>query len=214
MNKYKLPALLAVAGLVAVGSIAALASKNASPPPTGKATVDETRMALRDLWVEHVFWVRNYVVANEAKNPGARDAAAAEVVANAKQIAGAIEPFYGKAASDQLLKLLAGHWGAVKSVSDATTSPDAARREAAMKELSANAKEIATFLSGANPHLPYETLFGALTAHGAHHVAQIDQLHAANYAEEARTWTMMRGHMLVIADTLANGLAAQFPDKF
>lgn len=214
MNKGTFPAWLLAGTLLSAGPLAAHAAKSASPATASTAKVDATRMALRDLWVEHVFWVRNYVVANETKQTAARDAAANEVVANAKQLAAAIEPFYGKAASDQLLTLLAGHWGAVKSIADATTSSQAKQRETAMTELTANAKEIAKFLSDANPRLAYDTLLGALAAHGAHHVAQIDQVHTGNYAEEAKTWAMMRGHMLVIADTLANGLAGQFPDRF
>jgi hypothetical protein len=217
MAKHGFLALIGAASLALATSTGALATsaEHASHAPLASASkVDATRMALRDLWVEHVFWIRSYVVATEAKNAKAADAAANEVVANAKQIAGAIVPFYGQAASDQLLTLLAGHWGAVKSFSDATAKGNTKQREAATVELTSNAKAIAKFLSGANPNLPYDALVGLLSAHGAHHVAQIDQLHAKAYADEAKTWSAMRGHMLVIADALAGGLARQFPDKF
>ena len=43
---------------------------------------------------------------------------------------------------------------------------------------------------------------------------QIQQLHAGQFEAEARTWAAMAGHMNTIADALANGLAAQFPDRF
>ena len=204
----------AVALAVSSTALAGSAEHTSHAPIAAAAKVDATRMALRDLWVEHVFWSRAYVVAAESKNGKAADAAANEVVANAKQIAGAIVPFYGQAASDQLLTLLAGHWGAVKSLADATVAGKAKAREKAAAELTANAKAIAKFLSGANPNLPYDALIGLLSAHGAHHVAQIDQLHAKAYADEAKTWAAMRGHMLTIADALAGGLAKQFPDKF
>jgi hypothetical protein len=46
-----------------------------------------------------------------------------QVVANAKQIAGSIEPFYGKAATDQLFKLLAGHYTAIKQHDDCDRTP-------------------------------------------------------------------------------------------
>jgi len=55
---------------------------------------------------------------------------------------------------------------------------------------------------------------GLLTAHGGHHVQQIQQLHAKQYAEEARTWDAMKNHMYVIADALTNAIAKQFPEKF
>lgn len=217
MRHILIPAV--AAATLAVGATFAPAahaehSTHAAAPSPSTPVVAATKMALRDLWVEHVFWIRSYVVAVEAGDKGAIKASEAEVVANARQIAGAIEPFYGKAASDQLFGLLAGHWGAVKDIADTTKAGNQGKRQAATTALIDNAKAIAKFLSGANPHLPYDTLFALLSAHGAHHIAQIDQLHADKYQDEAKTWAAMRGHMLVIADALTDGLAAQFPAKF
>src|SRR5690606_28874939 len=75
----------------------------------------DTKAALRDRWVDHVFWVRNVVLETASGNKEAAKAAEDEVVANAKAIANSIEPFYGKDASTKLFNLLAGHYGAVKS---------------------------------------------------------------------------------------------------
>jgi hypothetical protein len=90
----------------------------------GAVKVAETGAVLRDLWVGHIFWVRNVVVDTFAGNKAAAAAAEKEVVANAKQIAGAIEPYYGKAASEKLFGLLAGHYGAVKQYLEATAAGD------------------------------------------------------------------------------------------
>ncbi|NWL76866.1 hypothetical protein DM872_08395 [Pseudomonas taiwanensis] len=173
-----------------------------------------TRLALRDLWVEHIFWVRNYVVANQDGQPKQAEAAATQVVNNAKAIANSIAPLYGQPAADQLLELLAGHWGAVKHYSDATVAKDDDGKKAAVSDLTRNAKGIAKFLSSANPNLPEDALLNMLSAHGGHHVAQIDQLSKGDFAGEAGTWTAMRQHMQVLADTLAAALVKQFPDKF
>ncbi|MFC4861387.1 hypothetical protein ACS8MQ_09635 [Pseudomonas sp. MAHUQ-62] len=173
-----------------------------------------TRLALRDLWVEHIFWVRNYVVANQDGQRKQADAAATQVVDNAKAIANSIAPLYGQPAADQLLELLAGHWSAVKHYSDAAVAKDDAGKKAAVTDLTRNAKGIARFLSSANPNLPEDALLNMLSAHGGHHVAQIDELSKGDFAGEARTWTAMRQHMQVLADTLAAALVKQFPDKF
>jgi hypothetical protein len=173
-----------------------------------------TDAALRDLWVEHVFWIRNYVVASADGNATGKAVAADQVVANATAISGAIAGFYGKPAGDQLLTLLAGHWGAVKAYSDATFGKNEKGQQDATTKLVANAKEIAAFLAKANPNLPEPTLVGLLSAHGAHHIAQIQQLSKGDYAGEAKTWAAMRAHMFTIADALTGGLAKQFPDKF
>jgi hypothetical protein len=176
--------------------------------------VAETGAALRDLWVGHIFWVRNVAVDTFAGNKKAAAAAEKEVVANAKQIAGAIEPYYGKEASEKLFGLLAGHYGAVKQYLEATAGGSKSKQDAAVKNLTANASEIAKFLSGANPNLPFDTLNSLLLGHGGHHIQEIQQLHAKQYAEEAQTWEAMKKHMYVIADALAGAIAKQFPAKF
>ncbi len=184
----------------------------AQAPAAEKVT--ETSAAMRDLWVGHIFWVRNVVVDTFAGNKKAAAAAEKEVVANAKQIAAAIEPYYGKAASEKLFGLLAGHYGAVKQYLDATAAGSKDKQEAAVKNLTGNATEIAKFLSSANPNLPFDTLNGLLIAHGGHHIQQTQQLRSKQYAEEAQTWEAMKKHMYVIADALAGAIARQFPAKF
>ena len=179
-----------------------------------QAKVAEAAAAQRDLWVGHIFWVRNVVTDILAGNKQAAAAAEKEVVANAKAIAASIEPFYGKAASEKLFGLLAGHYGAVKQHAEATAAGSKAKQDAAIKSLTANATEIARFLSGANPNLPFNTLNGLLLAHGGHHIQQNQQLKAKQYAQEAQTWEAMKNHMYVIADALAGAIAKQFPAKF
>ena len=206
--KSHLTVLLAAALCVAAPGLAS-ADEEAVP-----AMVAATQDALRDLWIGHVFWVRDVVDARLEDNGKQAKAAEQQVVANAQAIAGAIEPFYGADASDRLFELLAGHWGAISDYLDATLADRSSRQDRAADRLAANARDIAAFLSSANPNWPEETLRGLLATHGAHHVQQIQQLHAEQYEEEAATWAAMKDHMYVIADALTAGLAKQFPDKF
>jgi hypothetical protein len=192
-----------------------VADKAAVTAATVNAKQAATRAVLRDLWVEHVFWIRNYVTASAAHDAKQQAVAADQVVANAKAISGAVGSFYGQPAGDRMLALLAGHWGAVKDYSDATfVSKDAKAQQAATMRLIDNAKAIAAFLAKANPNLPEATLVGLLSAHGAHHIAQIQQLANGDYAGEAKTWAAMRAHMFTIADALGDALARQFPERF
>jgi hypothetical protein len=207
-----------LAAALAVSAPAALGQEStAAPAPAGAAVsvkLADTRAALRDLWIGHVFWVRNVVDATFDGDAAAARVAEGQVVANAKAIAGSIEPFYGKAASEKLFTLLAGHWGAIKGYLDASHAGDKAAADAAFKDLLANADEIAAFLGGANPNLPVDVLKGLLTAHGSHHVQQIKEFKAKQFDAESKTWAAMTSHMYVIADALADGIAKQFPDKF
>jgi hypothetical protein len=45
-------------------------------------------------------------------------------------------------------------------------------------------------------------------------VQQIKEFKARQFDAEAKTWAAMTGHMYVIADALADGIAKQFPDRF
>jgi hypothetical protein len=170
--------------------------------------------SLRDLWIGHIFWVRNVSVAAFDKNEAATHAAEQQAVANAQAIAASIEPFYGAAAKDGFFKLLAGHYGAVKAYLVATAAGDAAGQSTATRSLTSNADDIAVFLSKANPYLPKDALQGLLLAHGGHHIQQIQQLRDRKYEAEAKTWQEMKQHVYQIADATADALAKQFAKKF
>ena len=186
-----------------------LSIENADP-----VRLAETKAAMRDLWTGHIFWIRNVVSDNAVHNAAARDAAEQEVVVNAKKIANSITPFYGEKASEKLFSLLAGHYGAVKEYSEATVAEDRLQQDAALTHLASNTDDIAVFLSGANPHLPKDTVRGLIAAHGAHHVLQITQFKERDYVHEGETWKVMKQHVYVIADALTMALATQFPSKF
>ena len=217
MPRFKLVSLshLPALSLLLFGlSQPGIATAPATHAPPDRVAVLETKLAVRDLWVEHVFWIRSYVMATHAHDPVQSKVAEQEVVSNAKALARTITPFYGQAASDKLFDLLAGHWGAVRDYNTATLAHSKANQQKATAKIIANAHEIAKFLSGANPNLPEDAVFGLLSSHGAHHISQIDQVGARDFAGEAQTWHAMRHHMLVIADAIADALAKQSPDRF
>lgn len=178
------------------------------------AKTSQTAAALRDLWVGHVFWVRNVSWTTFDRNDAAMKVAEQQAVANAQSLAAAIEPFYGAAAKEAFFKLLAGHYGAVKAYLTATANGDASAQATATQSLTSNAEEIAIFLSKANPYLSKDAVYGLLLAHGGHHVQQIQELKDRKYDAEAKTWEDMKNHVYRIADATADALAKQFATKF
>src|SRR5688572_4931684 len=162
-----------------------------APVILASAVADQTRLhatkaVLRDLWIGHIFWVRNVAVAGLAADGTAVEAAEKQVVANAQSIAGSIEPFYGAKAKEALFGLLAGHYGAVKAYLDASIAKDTDKQSEAITQLSSNAGEIAGFLGAANQYLPKNDVEELLQAHGGHHIGQIQQLLTKDYAGEAQ----------------------------
>jgi hypothetical protein len=140
-------------------------------------------------------------------------AAEDQVVANAHSFGHAIEPFYGASAGGALFKLLAGHYGAIRAYLVATAAGDTAGIAAATQSLTSNAEDIAVFLSDANPNLPKDAVLGLLLAHGGHHIQQVQELKANDYAAEAKTWETMKDHIYVIADAMSTALGKQFAKK-
>jgi hypothetical protein len=199
---------------LAIAGLSGCALESGVVADATQAEFTETKSMMRNLWNGHIFWIRNVVLDNATGNPEARGIAEQEVVANAKQIASVLSPFYGDPASEKLFALLADHYAAIKEYADATVVGNTLQQEAALAHLSFNADEIAVFLSGANPYLSKDGVRGLIAAHGAHHVAQIIQLQEHDYKSEAETWKVMRKHADVIADTLTTALAKQFPAKF
>jgi hypothetical protein len=204
---------LLISGLLVPPAVQAHDGAHAAATPAAAVPAPKLQATLRALWHGHVEKTRAYAFAVKAGDAPRSEAAANAVVANAKQLADAVGSFYGKPAGERMLVLLAGHWGAVKAMTDAERAGSRDGVNAAMSTLTQNAGEIAVFLSGANPYLPQDALRGLLLAHGAHHAAQISEVMRGDRTAEARTWTAMQKHMDVIADAMAGALARQFPKK-
>lgn len=218
MNKKVLSiACASVFGLglgMTVPVVPALAAAAAATAPAAAPTAPQLHKAMRALWHGHIVTTRDYALATFAGDKAKATKAADAVVANAKEITAAVAGFYGKDAGDGLLKLLAGHWGAVKALTDSAHAKNAAAEDKAITDLGVNAGEIAKFLAGANPNWTESELQGALVMHGGDHRKQVDLMAAkAPKAEQAKAWTEMQQHMDMIADVLASGIAKQFPDK-
>ncbi|MES2402895.1 MAG: hypothetical protein V4567_01000 [Pseudomonadota bacterium] len=210
--------LFSITCALALGLAFAAALPSASAEPAAATSsapaAPQLQAAMRSLWHGHLVATHDYALAVHAGNNAGATKTADAVVANAKQIANAVAGFYGAPAGDGLLKLLAGHWGGVKALTDTTKAGDTAGEQKAMNELASNATAIAKFLAGANPNWPEATLQGALMMHVNDHKTQIDEMMSnAPAAQQAKAWTEMQQHMNMIADVLAAGIAKQFPNK-
>lgn len=212
------PFSIACAALL--GFVMAVFSPGVLAGPAASASAEATaapqlHQAMRSLWHGHIVATRDYALAVHAGDSAGQAKAADAVVANAKQIANAVAGFYGQAAGDGLLKLLAGHWGGVKALTDTTKAGDKAGEQKAMADLAGNATALAKFLAGANPKNWTEgALQGALMMHVNDHKTQLELMMSnAPQDRQQQAWTEMQHHMDMIADVLADGIAKQFPDK-
>jgi hypothetical protein len=201
--------------------IAATASAQTAPaaPPAAKvpaaAPADpvEVRMAMRKLWEDHITYTRNYIISALADLPDA-DAVAKRLLANQDDIGNAIKPYYGDAAGVKLAVLLKDHINIATEVVKAAKANDTAALDAAQAKWTANGKDIAAFLSGANPNWPKADLEKTLQMHLDMTSAEVVARLKKDWAGDIKAYDDGHAHMLKFADTLTDGIAKQFPEKF
>jgi len=80
---------------------------------------------------------------------------------------------------------------------------------------SKNADDIAVFLSGANPkNWPEATMKAEMKMHLDLTLKEALDRFGGKYADDIKDYDDVHAHILKLADTLTNGITAQFPDKF
>src|SRR3989449_10113681 len=182
------------------------------------AKVADAKMALRTLYINHIFWVRSLVISTRLGEKKAVSEADEYGLENAKAIGLSISPFYGQAAGEKFSSLFVGHYSAVKKYMSAAFANgfrgNATLKKAALDSLMQNAAEIAAFVSSANPNLPKATVNGLLVTHVQQHVMSIDATAKKDWSREADMWDPMVKEIYALSDALADGIAKQFPDKF
>lgn len=174
----------------------------------------EFRGDMRKLWEDHVTWTRLYIVSAVADLPD-KGAAAQRLLQNQVDIGNAVKPFYGDAAGAKLSALLKDHILIAVELIDAAKAGDAAKKDAAAKRWDANADDIATFLSGANPkHWPLAEMKKMMHDHLALTTTEVVSRLQKNWAADIAAYDKVHEQILKMADMLSSGIISQFPDKF
>jgi len=197
-------------GMIA-GMAVMLSALFAAPMPNTKEA--ELRAGMRKLWEDHITYTRNYIISALGNLPDA-DAVAARLMKNQEDIGNAVKPYYGDPAGAKLTALLKDHISIAAEVVKAAKAGDNAQVDAAQKKWSANGKEIAAFLSGANPAWPRSELESMLQKHLDLTTGEVVARLKQDWEADIRSYDNGHAHMLMFADTLTDGIAKQFPAKF
>ena len=212
MNKILMTAFLAAALLATVAG----AEPATDDTKTGtKATPAAAKLHqdLRELWSDHVIWTRDYIVAAVGDQPD-QQAAAGRLMKNQKDIGAAIATYYGQPAGAQLQKLLEEHISIAVDLIKAAKASDAAGQQKADQAWHQNADAIADFLSKANPHWPRATLAEMMNEHLSTTTDEVVARLKKDWEGDVRAFDAVYDHILMMSDALADGIVAQFPDKF
>jgi hypothetical protein len=177
-----------------------------------------TRASLRDamdkLWEDHITWTRLYIVSTAADLPD-KDPTAQRLLQNQTDIGNAIKPFYGDAAGDKLGGLLKDHIMIATEIIDAAKAGDTAKKDEASNRWNANADEIATFLSGANPkNWPADEMKRMMREHLELTTAEVVARLQSDWPADIAAYEKVHTQILKMADMLSAGIIKQFPNKF
>jgi hypothetical protein len=169
---------------------------------------------MRRLWSDHVAYTRLFIVAAAANSPD-KDATTQRLLQNQADIGNAVAEFYGRDAGNKLTALLKDHILIAASIVGAAKAGDNAKVTSENKRWHANATDIAAFLHGANPkQWPQATLEKAMFLHLDQTLNEASNELKGNHAASLKDYDEAMTHMLMVADTLSDGIAAQFPAKF
>ena len=198
--------------VIALVTFALLVPAGAAPSMTMSAA-DKLHSDMRKLWEDHITWTRLYIVSVAAGLPD-KDATAQRLIQNQVDIGNAIKPYYGDAAGTKLTELLKEH---ILGAADLLAAAKAGNQAEVAKQKarwSKNADDIAVFLSGANPkNWPEATMKAEMKMHLDLTLKEATDRFGGHYAEDIQDYDQVHEHILKFADVLANGIAAQFPDK-
>ncbi len=202
-----------LAPVVVLCLVSATAPAETAAPAAPAATIVDAKMAMRKLWEEHITYTRNYIISELAGLPDV-EAIAGRLLANQDDIGDAIKPYYGEAAGTKLSALLRDHILVATEVVKAAKAGDKNNLAAAQGRWSANGKEIAAFLSGANSSWPRNVLQDMLQEHLDLTTGEVVGRLNKDWVADIKAYDAGHAHMLMFADTLTDGIAKQFPAKF
>jgi len=205
-------------GFIAPAAFAFLAVALAPPSPVAAnskipCSAAQLRTDMRKLWEDHATWTRVYIISVGA-GLGDKDIAAQRLLQNQVDIGNAIKPFYGDEAGNKLTALLKEHILGAADLLAAAKANDQAKVATQKARWFKNGDDIAVFLSGANPkNWPAATMKSEMKMHLDLTLQEALDRFAGKWAEDAKAYDRVHEHILMLADTLASGIAAQFPEK-
>ncbi|MDY0344880.1 MAG: hypothetical protein RBR28_15015 [Lentimicrobium sp.] len=188
--------------------------KDETPAPANTIDNAEFKAEMRYLWSEHATWTRDVIIGLLDQTADANDDLA-RLLKNQVQIGDAIKPYYGDAAGQALTDLLTEHIVVAGDILIAARSGDTRGMNEAVAKWYQNGDDMAVFLNSANPenwtieHMK-EHMKNHLDLTLAEAVAHLEGRHD----DEVEVYDKVFEQLMHMADSIADGIAKQFPDKF
>jgi len=174
----------------------------------------DLRTQMRKLWEDHITWTR-MVIVDFAAGSSSLKASETRLLRNQVDIGNAIKPYYGKAAGNALTKLLKTHILEAVPVLTYAKAGNKAKLTKALAAWDANARQIAGFLTKANPaNWPLAMTTKMMKDHLALTTEEAVARLQGKWGADVAAYDKVHAEILQMSDMLSSGLVAQFPNRF
>ena len=216
-----LAGLLAIASMIAVLAISGTqeghaAAEHDHATVASESTAKQVRFhdRMRKLWEDHIIWTRLAIVSFAGGIPDF-DQTAARLLRNQEDIGNAIKPYYGRRAGNRLTALLKEHIAGAVELLQAAKAGDDAGFAAAKLAWYRNGRQIARFLSNANPRfLPFAATNRLMRGHLDQTLDEAAHRLGGDFPADIRDYERIHRHILMMADAISTGIIKRFPGRF
>lgn len=173
----------------------------------------ELKLSQQKLWIEHILWTRNYILAN-INSLEDKEAVLQRLLKNQDDIGNSIQTYYGKEAASRLSSLLKEHIEIAGQILDAAKNNNKDDLEKYNKLWHENADKIADFLSSSNPNYSNKVLKNMLYKHLNLLTQEVTARLNKDWNANIEAFDKGEEHMIMFADYLSDGIIKQFPKQF
>jgi hypothetical protein len=207
-------ALIATLALLLTAGQSGGAQASAMAPHAHPAKAAAFRAAMNKLWEDHITWTRIVIIDFAAGLPDL-ETAEARLLRNQADIGNAIKPYYGRAAGNKLTSLLRTHILEAVPVLAAAKAGDQTKLKQALDAWYANAREIAGFLSKANPrNWPLAMMNSMMKQHLDLTTKEAVARLQGNWSADVAAYDQVHAEILKMSAMLSNGIIRQFHKRF
>lgn len=165
----------------------------------------------RMLWGQHVVWTRMVILGIIYDLPEL-EFSTARLLRNATDFANALRPFYGDEVAQNFENLFRQHITIAAELVQAAKAGDSNQVDAIWQRWVDNANQIASFLGEINPYWSTEDWSAMLMEHLELLGENVMLLLEENYQASIDAFDDIESQAMEMADMMAEGIAAQFPD--
>jgi hypothetical protein len=216
--------LIALAGAIAVLAVSGVGAGQAATEhehagATGAVPLHTTKAirfhdGMRKLWEDHITWTRLAIISFAGGLPDF-EPTAQRLLRNQTDIGNAVKPYYGRKAGAQLTVLLKEHIAGAVALLQAAKAGDDTAFAAAKDAWYRNGRQIARFLSSANPRfLPFAGINRVMRGHLDLTLKEAADRLGGDFDADIRDYEHIHQHILRMSDALSNAIIRQFPGRF